>query len=346
MNRLGPSLSACLLLSALAGCNPHAELRIGKPLQPTIDKHNASAGRVQKIATPCVLRMKMPERLPGQEDSILTHADLSTIYYYAVGPVFERAFQDAIYKVFDPADSGVLNAFTVEVQLSRAKLLIGSDTARYEVKAQAILRSDTGKIISTHDLEATKTSGFDGRTTPPAVWDAAYEMAFDCLEGISRDSRTYAAAEQSGGVLRIGRLAVVSCDIKFYDLRGNIKAAAGKTKRNPDNLRAVAEALAKALVDDLAPGDAKPRVAVLALHENNTQAKQRGLGKSFADYLQTAVENDDRVRLVERAELDRILGEHDLRSADLVENPGVLKQRELKISGIDYILSGGVSADQ
>ena len=345
-----------LLVTALffvpLGCGSAIQLSTGSPLKATIEKHRAGASgaSVEKTYTPCVIRIRTADRFPGKEDSLLTHVNVSKLYYYPVRVVFEKAFQEAVYRFFEAADSGELESFTVEVKVPVSLLTLRGQSATYRTSCDVTLRSPDGKLVSSFDLTANATSPFDGATTPQAVWDGAYNVAYSCLKAISQDPRTHVAIEtyRSPGTGVGERTAApsqltIDCDLRLYELNAKVSAAAGLTERRPKSLRQMAAKLAKKLVDDLAPAD-PPRLAVLVLKENTKQAKANNLGKVFAQLLQTELHADGRVLLVAREELEEFLNEHDLNVADIVDNPEVLKQRKIKLSSIDYLLLGGISA--
>ena len=316
------------MMCLASGCGRVKALRLGPLPQAIAARHRAklAATGAARLEGSCGLRVRIPERLRGREDTILHEANLAKVYEYAAKPLFEQAFQAALPERFERTEPGVRNPYVLEITLPKSLLKPGDDSALYEAEVQVLLRDSTNQILSTLNFGGYAKSAFNGRSVPDAIWDVACKIAFECVAKLEpppplRDE--------------------ISCDIKLCTLGGVVLATAGTTKRT--SLRSIAKALVADLVRKLDDtGRNKPWVGVPMLREDNARARDRKLGVRFSRMLETELFDTKRVRLVDRTTLRKILDEYDLKAADILEKPELLKK--IRIKNVDMLLAGGISS--
>ena len=321
-----------VLACAAAGCNPRVELRLEPVSKDVLARHTTTVPP-RDTDLPCVVRVSIPDRLIGREDTLLEHARMGKHYRYQAREVYQQAFQAAADRMFERADPAVWESFTLEVTLPQSLLTAGSSSARYRAGCRVVLRTPADKEIYSYDLSAATVSAFDGATVPQAVWDAAYTMANEYLAKASR--QRYPDPPPPG--------VTVECDIKLLTMKGVHKGNAGR-KVPSNGYRKIAEKLADDLVASLAAGQTV-KVGVLPLGNNGALAKQNDLGSAFSGMLETALaRHKGRITLIERARLSALLDEHDLKIAQLIDAPEkTLQQTQPKIAGVDLLLTGQIS---
>ena len=321
-----------VLVCIVAGCNPRVDLRL-EPVTKDVLARHATAVSPRDTDLPCVVRVNVPDRLIGREDTLLEHARMGKHYRYPAREVYQQAFQAAADRMFERAAPAVWESFTLEVNLPRSLLTVESGSARYNAGCRVVLRTPADKEIYSYDLAAATVSSFDEATVPQAVWDAAYKMASEYLATASRQRYPDPPPPTVS----------VQCDVKLLTMKGVHKGNAGR-KVPSNGYRKIAEKLADDLVASLGAGQTVT-VGVVPLGNNGALAKQNDLGSAFSGMLETALaRHKGRITLVERARLSALLDEHDLKIAQLVDAPEkTLQQTQPKIAGVDLLLTGQIS---
>ena len=178
------------------------------------------------------------------------------------------------------------------------------------------------------------------------MWKAAYELALEYAKSLSQNPQFHKAAndfirpQEPKKTFKPSDRVAIECDLRLYDLKGNLCASAGATAEKEIELRFIANRLAKELVDNLKPQN-QPKIAVLDLRNTNKEAEAGSLGRVFAEFVQTALGDDKRVRIATRKQLEEILEEHKFRITDLSESE--LEKGNIKITKIDYLLMGSIA---
>ncbi len=129
--------------------------------------------------------------------------------------------------------------------------------------------------------------------------------------------------------------AVLDLDVRVVAI-GSAETVATANDRadGATNLRTCVDACAEKLT---AGGVVKGRVAVIPFKQTGA-ASDASYGEAASGMMISALKRQNRVILVERIELDKLLTEKDLTYTDIAENPGRLGQ----VSGIDYLVVGVV----
>ncbi len=138
---------------------------------------------------------------------------------------------------------------------------------------------------------------------------------------------------------RIGakRMPFFEVDVRIVDVRTarTIATANGRTNGTED-LRASVEAVA---LDLLSSGKLSGTVAVVPFTQTGASDVGR-YGEAAGNMMMSALEGEQRgFVLIERAQLSRILAEHDLSLAAVANNPDLLG----RVSGVQFAILGSVA---
>ncbi|MFH0982554.1 MAG: CsgG/HfaB family protein [Planctomycetota bacterium] len=129
------------------------------------------------------------------------------------------------------------------------------------------------------------------------------------------------------------------CDVRLVEVgSGRANRAATGQARAPADFRSMADRIVFTLTERLEiPPQAK--VAVLDLEELGDETVSGQCGRLVSRMLSTSLINTGKFEVIERQQLDKLMQERDLTTAQIAASPGELG----KVLGLDYVVLGSVA---
>jgi len=332
-------VSMILILSI--GCVSRTQLNSSPPENTGSQYRPDKAREGDKFIVPCVLYINASQDLNGEEESITRELGFSKQYSYALKSILERAFQDVLFERFAPAEGNYAYALTLNVDAPLSQLKIDSNAAQYQIKCRAELRSPEGILVYSEILDRKQSSPFDGKNTPSAVWASVYEVASEHVKRMTQLPATIQMVKQlEKKIERDKDIERIECILRMYDQSGNLETSEEKGITTISEKEAEARNLVKKLVNSL-KGEEPYRIAIIDFHPNQ-DAKDRNIDQELCETVKDTLKNDPRVNVISKNDLEKILVKYNITVEDVTNNPGLLKERNIKLESVSFILIGQI----
>ena len=111
------------------------------------------------------------------------------------GAVVEQALQDNIVGSSEPIGRAPLELLVTIASFQMAGQGVGEELVVCTLAVEAQIRDARGVVIERFLVDAAATSPFDRKTTPDALWEAAYEIGRELRRELDRSPKVLAAVD-------------------------------------------------------------------------------------------------------------------------------------------------------
>lgn len=299
--------------------------------------------RVENIArqnnVPVSVDIRSPENVPA------VNRKGKVVGFYPLSNLVRESTLQAVDTNFRLPRAGEVPPFKYHLQIQSSRLSLAPKHATYDLRATVFLQDLYGRTMWRGNFQSLTQSPYDRERVPDAVWSGLASIHTQAIRALSADTFTMSQlhAPVPGAVTvttEAPRVTVYECDVRVVDLRGRqILSVSGKAATQVE-LRGLAGALCKELLEKWDPVDL-PRVAVIEFRTLG-DADGQHVGPVFAAFFEDALLRSPSVQLLDRERLALIMQEHNLRASDLTANPGNLAAMNLNLETVDFFVFGQV----